>query len=81
MAQRPWKNQGFVRMARPLHPLPPHLEKWFLKFNPDDGILTKEHINNSILSINMNALVEEDTTVRLFPYTLQGSIGSRYFSL
>lgn len=34
-----------------------------------------------MLSINLNAVVEEDAVVRLFPYTLQGSIGSRYVSL
>jgi len=34
-----------------------------------------------MLSINMNSVVEEDVFVRLFPYTLQGSIGSQYFSL
>ena len=76
MAQRPWINLGAVRMAGPLHPLPTHLEKWLPKFNLDDCLPAEEHINNFMLSINQNAVVEEDVVVRLFPYTLQGSGGS-----
>ena len=68
-------------MVGPLHQFPTHLEKWFLKFNPDNGLLPKEHIKNFMLSINLNEVVEEDTVVRLFPYTLQGAAGSWYFSL
>jgi len=68
-------------MAGPLHPLPMHPMKWLPKFNPDYGLPIEEHINNFMLSINMNAVVEEDAVVRLFPYTLQGSAGSWYFSL
>ena len=78
---RPWTNPRAVRMAGPLHPLLAHPQKWLPKFNPDNGLLAKEHINNFMLSINLNAIVEEDAVVRLFPYTLQGSTGSWYFSL
>ena len=74
MAQRPWTNLGAIQMARPLHPLPTHLERWFPKFNPDDDLPAKEHINNFMFSINLNKVVEEDAVVRLFPYTLQGSV-------
>lgn len=79
--QRPWKNIGVVRMARPLHKLLSHPEKWLPKFNLDDGLPAKEHINNFMLSINLNEVVEEDVVARLFHYTLQGSAGSWYFSL
>ena len=34
-----------------------------------------------MLSINLNGVIEEDTVVQLFPYTLQGAAGSWYFSL
>lgn len=68
-------------MEGPLHPLLAHTEKWLPKFNPDDGLPAEEHINNFMLSINLNEVVEEDILVRLFPYTLQGSGGSWYFSL
>jgi hypothetical protein len=58
-----------------------HPEKWLPKFNPDAGIQADEHINNFMLSVNLKGVTEEDVVVRLFPYTLQGSAGSWYFSL
>lgn len=68
-------------MVGPLHPLPAHQEKWLPKFNPDDGLHAGGHINNFMLSINLNGVVKEDVVVRLFPYTFEGSVGSWYFSL
>lgn len=68
-------------MVEPLHQFPSHLEKWLPKFNLDNGLLAEEHINNFMLSIKLNEVVEEDTLVRLFPYTLQGAAGSWYLSL
>ena len=68
-------------MTGPLHPLLSHPMKWFPKFNPHDGMPAKEHINNFMFSINLNAVIEEDVVVRLFPYTLQGPSELWYFSL
>jgi len=68
-------------MAGPLHPLLSHTLKWLPKFNLDDGLSVKEHVNSFTLSINLNGVVEEDAFVQLFPYTLQGSVESWYFSL
>ena len=70
---RPWTNPGAVRMTGPLSQLLAHPEKWLPKFNLDNGLLVEEHINNFMLSINLNGVAEEDTVVRLFPYTLQGT--------
>lgn len=81
MAQNPWNNIGAVNMPALLHPLPHSPEKWLHKFNPDVGTQAKEHINNFMLSVNLKGVTEEDVVVRLFPYTLQGSAGSWYFSL
>lgn len=44
-------------------------------------MLAEEHINNFMLSINLNGVINEDAVVRLFPYTLQGTTGSWYVSL
>lgn len=71
MAQNPWNNPGVVSMPAPLSQLPAHLEKWLPNFNPEVGMLAEEHINNFMLSINLNRVANEDTVVRLFPYTLQ----------
>ena len=81
MAQIQWNSPGVVTMLAPLHPLPDYPEKWLPKFNPDAGTLAEEHINNFMLSVNLKGVTEEDVVVRLFPYTLQGSAGSWYFSL
>ena len=63
-------------MPSPLSKLPAHPKKWLPKFNPNIGLLAKEHINNFMLSINLNGVMEEDVVIRLFPYTLQGAVGS-----
>jgi hypothetical protein len=77
----PWTRPGAVNMPAPLHPLPDAPEKWLPKFNPDDGTQAEEHINNFMLAVNLKGVTEQDVVVRLFPYTLQGSAGSWYFSL
>lgn len=77
----PWTRPGAVNMPAPLHPLPDAPEKWLPKFKPDDGTQAEEHINNFMLSVNLKGVAHEDVVVRLFPYTLQGSAGSWYFSL
>ena len=68
-------------MPAPLHSLPDAREKWIPKFNLDDGTQVEEHINNIMLAVNLKGVTEHDVVVRLFPYTLQGSAGSWYFSL
>ena len=77
----PWTRPGAVNMPAPLHDLPDAPEKWLPKFNPDDGTQSEEHINNFMLAVNLKGVTEQDVVVRLFPYTLQGSAGSWYFSL
>jgi len=81
MAQRPWNHLRAVIMAAPLSQFLAHPEKWLPKFNPDTGILAKEHINNFMLLVNLKGVTEEDAVVRLFPYTFQGAAGPWYFSL
>ena len=78
---RPWATPGAVNMAAPLHDLPDNPGKWLPKFSPDLNIPAEEHINNFMLAINLNGVTQEDVVVRLFPYTLQGTAGSWYFSL
>jgi len=76
-----WTRPDVVNMPAPLHALPDALEKWLPKFNLDDGMQAEEHINNFMLSVNLKGVIEQDVVFRLFPYTLQGSTGSWYFSL
>ena len=81
MAQSPWNNPEEVSMPAPLSQIPAHPEKWLPNFNLEAGMLAEEHINNFMLSINLNGVVNEDVVVRIFPYTLQGTARSWYFSL
>lgn len=68
-------------MPAPLSQFLDHPKKWLPKFNPNTGVLAKEHINNFMLSINLNGVTKEDVVVRFFPYNLQGVARSWYFSL
>jgi len=77
----PWTKPGAVNMPAPLHALPEAPEKCLPKFNPDEGTQNEEHINNFMVTVNLKGVTKEDIVVRLFPYTLQGSAGSWYFSL
>jgi len=63
MAQSPWNNPGAVLMPAPLSPIPAHPEKWLPKFNPETGMLAEEHINNFMLSVNLNGVTNEDAVV------------------
>ena len=63
MAESPWNNPGAVLMPAPLSQIPAHPEKWLPKFNPEAGMLAEEHINNFMISINLNGVTNEDVFV------------------
>lgn len=73
-------NHGVVLIENP-NSLSDYPEKWLPKYNLDDGLPAEEHMNNFMLAMNLKGISHEDIVVRLFPYTLQGSGGSWYFSL
>ena len=79
MAQSPWNNPGAVLTPPPQSQIPAHPEKWLPKFNPEAGMLAEEHINNFMLSVNLNGVTNEDAVVWLFPYTMQGTAGHGTF--
>lgn len=64
---KPWKNTGVVLVYNP-NALPAKLEKLLPKYNPDDGIPAEEHLNNFILSMNLNGFSHEGVVIILFPY-------------
>ena len=63
MAQSPWNNARAILMPTPLSQLPTHPEKCLPKFNPEAGMLAEEHINNFMLSINLNGVTNEDAII------------------
>ena len=64
-----------------LHPLLDLPEKWLPKYNPNNGLLDEEHLNNFMLAMSLHGMQHEEVVVILFPYTFQGFAGSWYFSL
>lgn len=65
---QPWENPGVGRVANP-NALPTSLEKWLPKYNRDDGLPEEEHLNNFMLSMNLNGVAHEYVVIRLFLYT------------
>jgi len=61
---QPWMNHGVVLVANP-NALPANPEKWLPKYNPDDGLPAKEHLNNFMLSMNLNGVAHEYFVIRL----------------
>ena len=51
------------------------------KFDPDDDILPKNHINKFMLAMNIMNVQHEDIACRLFFLTLQGKASSWFFNL
>lgn len=64
MAQRPWETLRVVNAAGKQHPLPKHPEQWRPKFNPDNGVPPKEHINNYMVVINLKYVSKEDVVCK-----------------
>ena len=51
------------------------------KFDPDDDILPKNHIDKFMLALNIMNVQDEDVACKLFCFTLQGKASSRFFNL
>ena len=51
------------------------------KFDPDDDILPKTHIDKFMLAMNIMNVQHEDVACRLFCLTLQGNASSWFFNL
>ena len=56
----------------PQNPLPRHPEKPFPKFDVDDDILPKNHIDKFMLAMNIMNVQHEDVACRVLCLTLQG---------
>ena len=82
MAANPWwLTVNALAIPRPQNPLPKHPEKLLPKFDPDDDILPKNHIDKFMLAMNIMNVQHEDVACRLFYSTLQGNASSWFFNL
>ena len=54
-------------------------KKLLPKFDPDDDILPKTHLDKFMLAMNIMNVQHEDVACRLFCLTLQGNASSWFF--
>ena len=80
-ANRPWLATDAIAVLGAQHPLPKHLEKLLLKFDPDNDITPEDHIKQFMLSLRLLEVQHEDLVCRLFPYTFVGQESTWFFSL
>ncbi|CAF4376067.1 unnamed protein product, partial [Adineta steineri] len=60
VANRPWLAMDVVVVPRAQHPLPNHPEKLLPKFDPDNDITPKDHIEQFIFSLILLDVQHED---------------------
>lgn len=65
----------------PQNPLPKHIEKILLKFDPNTDILPEHLMKKLIFSLKLVNVQHEDVVCRLFYFTFQGKASSWFFSL
>jgi hypothetical protein len=82
MAANPWWfTINALSIPGPQNHLPKHLEKLLPKFDPDDDILPKNHIDKFMLAMSIMNVQHEDVACRLFYFTLQGKASSWFLNL
>jgi hypothetical protein len=70
VANQLWFTINALSIPRPQNPLLRHLEKLLPKFDPNNDILPKYHINKCSLTLNLMNVNHEDVVCRLFSFTL-----------
>ena len=76
-----WLTINPLAISGPQNPLPKNPERPFTKFDPDDDILHKTHIDKFMLAMNIMNVQHEDVACRFFCLTLQGKASSCFFNL
>ena len=76
-----WLTINALSSPRPQNPLPKNPEKLLPKFDPNDDILPKTHLDKFMLSLNIMNVQHEDVVCKLFCLSLQGNASSWFFNL
>ena len=76
-----WLTINPLAISRPQNDLAKNLDKLLAKFDPDDDILPKTHIDKFMLAMNIMNVQHEDVACMLFCLTLQGKASSWFFNL
>ena len=70
-----------LAISGPQNPLPKNPNRLLPKFDPDNDILPKTHLDKFMLAMNIMNVQHEDVACRLFCLTLQGKASSLFFNL
>ena len=82
MAANPrWLTINSLIIPRHQNPLPKNPNKLLPKFDPDDDILPKTHIDKFLLAMSIMNVQHEELACRLFCLTLEGNELSWFFNL
>ena len=82
MAANPrWLTINPLAITGPQNYLPKNPEKLLPKFDLDDDILPKTHIDKFMLAMNIMNVQHEDVACRLFCLNLEGKASSWFFNL
>ena len=76
-----WLTINAHAIPGPPNPLPKNPDKLLPKFDPDDDILPKTHLDKFMLAMNIINVQHEDEACMLFCLTLQGNVSSWFFNL
>ena len=76
-----WLTINHLAITRPQNPLPKNPEKLLPKFNHDNDILPKTHIDKFMLAMNIMNVKHEDVACNMFCLTLQGKASSWLLNL
>ena len=78
---KPWLTINSISILGTTHPFPKHLEKFFPKYNRDDGVLPEYHIKQFMNALSLMNVEHEYVIYILFPHTLQGKDTKWFFNL
>jgi len=76
-----WMTQGPLALLAVLHKIPKQMERMNIKFNPDNTMKAKDHLDNFYVQLQTLEVRHDDVACRLFPCTLDGRATTWYHSL
>ena len=78
---KPYLTIDAISIPGTTHPFPKHPEKFFPKYDPDDGVLLEYHIKQFMNTLNLMNVKHEDVVCRLFPHIVEGKATKWFFNL
>lgn len=76
-----WMTQGPLALLTILHKMPKRVERMNIKFNLDNTVKEKYHLDNFYLQLQTLEVWYDDVACRLFPCTLDSCVDAWYQNL